>query len=126
MSETDREPPVATNKDTQFEHSDMSVAVIAALAAGVLLYVTLTPFILTRLYHPAVNDVSRALTIKPPGPQLQLNTAADLVKFREQEEQQLDSYGWIDRGKGIAHIPIAQAMQDVAARGIADFPKAPP
>ena len=123
MSESERDPPVVINDDTRFEHSDMSIAPIAALAFGILLYIILTPFILTRLYHPAVSDVSRALTIKPPGPQLQLNTAADLVKFRAQKEQQLNSYGWVDRGKGIAHIPIAQAMQDVAARGIPDFPK---
>ena len=126
MSETDREPPVSVNKDTRFEHSDMSVALVAALAGGVLLYVILTPFILTRIYQPALSDVSRALNIEPPGPQLQLNTAADLEKFRAQKEQQLNSYGWVDRGKGIAHIPIAQAMQDVVARGIADFPKAQP
>lgn len=126
MNEIDPEPPVAINKDTRFEHSDMSVAPIAALAVGILLYVTLTPFILTRLYHPAVSDVSRALNIKPPGPQLQLNTAADLMKFRAQKERELDRYGWVDRGEGIAHIPIAQAMHDVAARGISDFPKAQP
>jgi hypothetical protein len=124
MSESQREPGIAVNEDTRFEHSDMSVAPIAALALGILLFIILTPFILTRLYHPAVSDVSRALTITPPGPELQLNTAADLVKFRAQKEQQLNSYGWVDRGNGIAHIPIAQAMQDVAARGIPDFPKA--
>ena len=125
MTESDREAPVAVNRDTRFEHSDMSVAVIAALAAVVLLYVVLTPFVLTRLYRPALSDVSRTLAIKPPGPELQLNPAADLATFRAQKEQQLNSYGWVDRDKGIAHIPIAQAMQDVAARGIADFPKAP-
>ena len=123
MSERHREPPIAVNEDTHFEHSDMSIGPIAALAGGILLFLLLTPFILTRLYHPAVSDVSRALNIKPPGPELQLNTAADLVKFRAQEEQQLNGYGWVDRGKGIAHIPIAQAMQDVVARGISDFPK---
>jgi hypothetical protein len=126
MSDTDREPPVAANNDTRFEHSDMNVALIAALAGGVLLYVIITPFILTRIYQPALSDVSRALNIKPPAPELQLNTAADFQKFREQKEQQLNSYGWVDRSKGIAHIPIAQAMQDVAARGISDFPKAQP
>lgn len=126
MSEGDREPPVAINTDTRFERSDMSVAVIVALAVGILLYVILTPFILTRIYRPALNDVSRALTVSPPGPELQLNAAADLQKFRAQKEQQLDSYGWVDRGNGIAHIPIAQAMHDVATRGIADFPKSQP
>ena len=121
MSDSDRDAPVHMNKDTRFEHSDMSVAVVAALAAGILLFVILTPFILTRIYQPALSDVSRKLTINPPGPELQLNTAADLAKFRAQEEKRLNSYGWVDRGKGIAHIPIAQAMQDVVARGIPDF-----
>lgn len=123
MSDSHREPPIAPNEDTRFERSDMSVPLIAALAVGILLYVTLTPFILTRLYQPALSDVSRSREIKPPGPELQLNTAADLVKFRDQEEQRLNSYGWVDRSQGIAHIPIAQAMQDVVARGISDFPK---
>lgn len=126
MSDIDREPPVVVNDDTRFERSDMSVAVIATLAAGVLLYVVVTPFILTRIYRPALSDMSRALDVRPPGPELQLNTAADLAKFRTQEEQRLDSYGWVDRDKGVVHIPIAQAMQDVAAHGIADFPKPQP
>ena len=126
MTDGDREPPVAINRNTRFERSDMSVGVIVALAAGVLVYVTLTPFILTQIYRPALSDVSRALNIKPPAPELQLNTTADLAKFRMQEEQRLESYGWVDRSKGIAHIPIAQAMRDVAARGIADFPKPQP
>jgi hypothetical protein len=121
MTDSDREQPVVINQDTRFEPTDMSVAIIAAVAVGILLYVTLTPFILTRIYRPALSDVSRVLDIKPPAPALQLNTAADLAKFRAQEEQRLDSYGWVDRGKGLAHIPIAQAMEDVATRGIADF-----
>lgn len=125
MSDIDREPPITVNKDTRFEPSDMRVGPITVLAVGVLLYVALTPFILTRIYRPALNDVSRTLDIKPPAPELQLNTAADLQKFREQKERQLNSYGWVDRSKDIAHIPIAQAMRDVAARGIPDFPKAP-
>lgn len=115
-----------TNPDVAVEHTDMNVRVIAIVALGVLLYVCLAPFILTRIYHPALHDVSRTLAIKPPGPPLQLNPAADLQKFAAQEDTQLDSYGWIDHAKGIAHIPIAQAMQDVAARGIPGFPKAQP
>lgn len=122
---TDRDEHV-TNPDVAVEHTDMNVRVIAIIAVGVLLYVCLAPFILTRIYHPAVGDVSRTLAINPPGPQLQLNPAADLQKFAAQEDTQLDSYGWVERGKGIAHIPIAQAMQDVAARGIPGFPKAQP
>lgn len=126
MTDTDRDERIVVNHETHFEASDMRVAVVAAVAVAVLLYVALAPFILTRIYHPALRDVSRSLTIKPPAPELQLNPANDLVKFRGQEEQQLNSYGWVDRDHGIARIPIAQAMKDVAARGIPDFAKPSP
>ena len=122
---TERDEQI-TNPDVAVERTDMNVRVIAIIAVGVLLYVCLAPFILTRIYHPALHDVGRTLAIQPPGPQLQLNPAADLRKFAAKEDTQLDSYGWVDRAKGIAHIPIAQAMQDVAARGVPGFPKAQP
>lgn len=115
-----------TNSGVDFERSDMNVAVIAVLAVTVLVYVCLAPFVLTRIYHAALRDADRQLTINPPAPKLQLDAPADLATFNAHEAAQLASYGWVDRDKGIAHIPLAQAMQDVAARGISDFPKAPP
>ncbi|HEY3917252.1 MAG TPA: hypothetical protein VGL83_05645 [Stellaceae bacterium] len=122
---TERDERTA-NPDIAVEHTDMNVRVIAIIAVGVLLYICLAPFILTRIYHPALSDIGRQLAIHPPGPELQLNPAADLLKFRAKADAQLDSYGWVDRAKGIAHIPIDQAMRDVAAGGIPGFPKAPP
>ena len=123
---TQQDEGTTVNRDTDFERSDMSVAVIAIVAVGVLAYVCLAPFVLTRIYQPALSDVSRQLDIAPPGPRLQLDPPSDLAKFRAREQTQLDSYGWIDRDNGIAHIPIAQAMKDVARRGIPGFPKAQP
>jgi hypothetical protein len=121
----DAEEASATNSDVDFERSDMSVAVIAVLAIAVLAYICLAPFALTRIYRSALGDASRQLTINPPAPKLQLDAPADLAALNARETTQLASYGWIDRAKGIAHIPLAQAMQDVAAHGIPDFPKAP-
>jgi hypothetical protein len=115
----------AANREVDFEHSDMSVRVIALLALVILAYVCLAPFVLTRIYQPALSDANRQLKINPPGPKLQLDAPADLKTVNAREDTQLESYGWVDRGKGIAHISLAQAMKDVAARGIPDFPKAP-
>jgi hypothetical protein len=53
-----------------------------------------------------------------PQPQLQPNPVADLNKFRTQEEQILNSYGWVDQQAGVAHIPIERAMDIIAARGL--------
>jgi hypothetical protein len=96
------------------------------LALVVLAYVCLTPFVLTHIYRTALSDADRQLTISPPGPNLQLDPPADLAALNAHETTQLEGYGWVDRDKGIAHIPLAQAMKDVAARGIPDFPKAQP
>jgi hypothetical protein len=38
------------------------------------------------------------------------------VAWREQARRHLDSYGWVDQAKGIAHIPIGQAM-DLVEKG---------
>jgi hypothetical protein len=121
---TDRDDQA--NPPTDFERSDMNVAAVALIAIATLLYVCLAPFILTGLYPGALSDVGRVLHIKPPAPVLQLDPPADFKDFRAKEKTQLESYGWIDRNRGIAHIPIDEAMQDVAARGIPDFAKAQP
>lgn len=35
--------------------------------------------------------------------------------WRAAHARRLSSYGWVDRGKGIVHIPIEKAMQQVVA-----------
>jgi hypothetical protein len=61
-----------------------------------------------------------------PPPQLQPSPHQDLVRFYRQELNQLNSVGWVDKQKGIVHIPIDQAMREVAQKGIPLWPPAPP
>jgi hypothetical protein len=46
-----------------------------------------------------------------PVPRLQPNDIADLNKFRVSEEEQLNSYGWVDQSQGKIHIPIERAVE---------------
>ncbi|MBV9118589.1 MAG: hypothetical protein JOY63_14640, partial [Acetobacteraceae bacterium] len=39
-----------------------------------------------------------------------------------QELDRLNSLGWVDRAKGLVHVPIDQAMRMVAKEGIKDWP----
>jgi hypothetical protein len=57
-----------------------------------------------------------------PAPVLQSTPTVDMARFRAQELRYLNSAGWVDRSAGKVHIPIAQAMADIAAEGIADWP----
>lgn len=38
-----------------------------------------------------------------------------LAGFKAEKSKQLNGYGWIDRAKGVAHIPIEKAMDAVAS-----------
>ena len=44
-----------------------------------------------------------------------------LAEFRAQEEALLTSYGWVEKDKGIARIPISEALRIVAERGLPRF-----
>jgi hypothetical protein len=46
-----------------------------------------------------------------PEPRLQINPGEDLQHMLQKENETLSTYGWLDRQKGIARIPIDRAMQ---------------
>lgn len=53
-----------------------------------------------------------------PAPRLQGNPGTDMARFRREEQARLDEYGWVDRRGGVARIPVARAMEILAARGL--------
>ncbi len=60
-------------------------------------------------------------------PRLQSDPAGDLRRYRQEQRTALQSYAWVDRGRGLARIPIKRAMEIIAARGDAAYaPLVPP
>jgi hypothetical protein len=57
-------------------------------------------------------------------PRLEDNERTELAPFRYQEEQKLNSYGWVDQNAGVARIPITKAMELIAQRGLPTTPQA--
>ena len=53
----------------------------------------------------------------PPEPRLQVNPTEDWQTFRRQQQDLLNSYGWISREERRAHIPIEEAMEKVVMDG---------
>ncbi|MEO8603052.1 MAG: hypothetical protein ABI629_10800 [bacterium] len=60
----------------------------------------------------------------PPAPRLQVHPIKDLQELRKAEQDLLTSYAWKDKNTGVVRIPIARAMELLAAR--AGAPGAPP
>jgi hypothetical protein len=115
-----------TNPTTAFEPSDWPLSYIAWIAAGVLVMLSVTPFILILGFPRSLPDADRSLRAHPPAPVLQTNPAQDLTRFRAAENERLNEYRWIDRSKGVVHIPIDDAMRKLVASGYPDFPKVSP
>jgi len=44
------------------------------------------------------------------------------VAVRKEEEELLDTYGWVDKERGIVRIPVARAMGLVAKEGLQSRP----
>lgn len=102
------------------ELSDWNIRAIARLAIGI---VTLAAMIhlgiggvlfwwrslIPASYH-AASALPQAKAV-PPQPRLQINTRLELESIRKRHSDQIESYGWIDRGSGIAHVPIEEAFR---------------
>ena len=48
---------------------------------------------------------------RPPEPLLQVSPTEDWTEMLQREREILNSYRWVDRSKGIVHIPIERAME---------------
>ncbi len=84
-----------------------------AIAGGIVFAVGGSWWLLLRL-GPAVNTASPPAAM--PAPRLQAAPQPERAAYFAEKERQLKGSGWVDRGAGIAHIPLEQAMRLQAAR----------
>jgi len=61
----------------------------------------------------------------PPEPRVEVRPWEQIRELRTREEQTLDSYGWVDREKGIVRIPIDRAIDLTMERGLPVRKEAP-
>jgi len=131
-------------EEPEFEQQDLSAKSVFGFLAGLAVAVSIVVLILVGTFklldrsearnqpeqNPLTNKVSadtRAVTEentkKFPEPRLESNERSDINKFRLQEEQTLNSYGWVDQKAGVVHIPIDRAMGLIAERGLPTRPQ---
>lgn len=116
------------NETVHFEQKGVNVRVLASIALLIIFGAFFMHFFLYLLYLDFTNPTAQAE--RSPGtfvkreepmlkaPRLQDKSGEDLNKWREQENIKLNYYGWIDRRRGIVHIPIQQAMDKVLKNGL--------
>jgi hypothetical protein len=128
----------------EFEREDLSPGAIYAFLIGLAVAGFIVYFGLKGLYYamdryeqthqppqnPLVQQVETNTRIvtpdevkRFPSPRLETNERLEINNFRLQEEQRLNSYGWVDQQAGVVHIPIERAMELIARQGLPTTPK---
>jgi hypothetical protein len=54
----------------------------------------------------------------PPEPRIEVEPWQQLVNVHAREDHVLSSYAWVDKKDGIVRIPIEQAMDELAKKGV--------
>ncbi|HEV3163034.1 MAG TPA: hypothetical protein VGZ22_03255 [Isosphaeraceae bacterium] len=112
------EPPASHRHE--HEASDVNVRLIALSGALALVFGVLIHFLLGALMNYFSEQQSSTIGATRPlsdilwqasEPRLQVDPAAELTKKRTKEDVVLNSYGWVDRKRGIVRIPIDNAIE---------------
>lgn len=106
------------------EVQDVPPRWVAVAWAGLVLFIILTGAGVYGYIHlhgnlsvrPASTAIERT-QVTPPEPRLVVHPDEPASKLNGGAEKELGSYGWNDRSRGIAHIPIDEAMKLLVRRG---------
>ena len=109
------------------EEADVNVWVVAKFAVALVAVCAVSLTLLFGLFRyfqsseggkPAVSAIQL-----PPEPRLEKTPTLDLKAFRAEEDRVLNSYGWIDRQKGVVRVPIDRAIDLLAQHGLPSRPQ---
>lgn len=100
------EPHETVKRDTDFDRSDPQTLLIAGL--GIASLIGLVVIILgVQAYFDHITEVATYQKVLAP-------VSDDLKNLRSQEAEELNTYKYIDRNKGVVQIPISRAMELLA------------
>jgi hypothetical protein len=125
MSDMDAAAP-ASHPAHQHESRDADIRKLTYLALGILALI-IFGFVVTEIVFyvfvgrqkvTAPRALFTAGARMPPPPRLQEHPGVDLQFYLNEQTQILDTYGWVDRQRGIARVPIAEAMTLLLQRGL--------
>jgi hypothetical protein len=121
-------PQKTTGTSPGYEMRDANVEGVFGflLALGIVLVVAallcwgMFRFFSAHVVDQAASDSPFADTRQLPlGPQLQVNPREDWLKFREEQQQALETYAWENRSAGTVRVPIEVAMDLLVKKGVA-------
>jgi hypothetical protein len=110
------------------EHTDANVWIIAKFGLWLMIsaiVISVGMGLMFRLFVEQSEEAEHVFPLAvgqgerlPAEPRLQRFPANEITGFRQQEQNILRNYGWIDRDGGRVQIPISEAMRLMVERGL--------
>jgi hypothetical protein len=103
-----------------YERSDIDAAGIGWIAAGLGLFVLAVPLAMPLAFPQSLHraDPASRPAISADVPALEVAPLNNLQRFRRTEAEFSDTYGWTDRERKIARIPVSRAIERLLRTGI--------
>lgn len=107
-----------------YERTDIESTNIAWLAAGLALFVIVTPLLMPLVFPQSMRHrtPSAPPALSADVPRLEISPRESLQRFNRREAELVDSYGWTDRSHGAVRIPVKRAMELLVQRGLSGWP----
>jgi hypothetical protein len=137
-----------SGNDSEYEREDLGSRGIFAFMIGLAVSGAVIYFIIVGMFNfldryeksqmttaspliTSTDPMSRVVTqedmdksFKDNGaPMLETNERGQFRDFLTNQENQLNSYGWVDEKAGVAHIPIERAMDLTVQHGLPVYPQ---
>ena len=110
-----------------YETRDVKLTAVLGLGLAIALFAGLSQLGLWYLFQrfqaraasqdPQLSPLTNVEQLPPP-PRLQSAPSLDYAEFLDKQNQQLNSYGWVDRKQGIVRIPISRSIELAVERGL--------
>ena len=121
-------PPSGRTSNSGHEGTDLSLKPMIAFALALIALAVVVHFALGLFMTRFEADAKRAKTQVPPlftdqqgqfpPPNTPVAPREELARHRDRERAVFTTYGWTDRDKGLARVPIDRALEILAERGL--------
>ncbi|HEV2472538.1 MAG TPA: hypothetical protein VGS41_07735 [Chthonomonadales bacterium] len=119
-------PPSRPPENARFETRDVALSTLLKWIVSLFIFMAFATFITLGLYRFLITRPNGEEAVSPiahgpmaqPSPIVQAYPVEDIKEFRAKEDTLVNSYGWVDQKAGKVRIPLDQALDIVAARGL--------
>jgi len=117
---------IEPNREVGYERRDANIRSMLEFGFWLAMVLVVTLFAMKLAYHyfakmePVGAPASPFTNVReiPAGPLLQSMPHVDLQTYCEDQQQQVNTYGWVDQQAGVVRLPVDRAMDLILERGL--------